>query len=295
MSTTTNITLMLAISTFLKIAMQGKSPYTKKWYQSRLLLMAGFLGETRKLSDIKETDLINWREKIEAQKLSMDTLHGYIRAARRIFKWLNKRGFMPVNIAAELSLPDLPKRGKSGISDEHARLILDEARRWSVRDYAILLFLASTSARRGGVAELRLTDLNLDQPEPECRKVTVFEKGKKERTVIMDFQTLEAMRLWISIRPGSSEFVFVSDKGEKLKVDSISEIIDRYKKRLGITGKCSPHQWRHRWFRRVLSNHMPLTQAAQIGGHESVELTYQYYGKYAMDELREAYDRYYTP
>ena len=140
-----------------------------------------------------------------------------------------------------------------------------------------------------------MSDLQLDLEEPLCRKVTVFEKGGKERTVFMDGQTVDAMRAWIAIRPGSSEYVFVSDKGEQLKGPSVGEVIDRYKKRLGIVGKCSPHQWRHRWFRRILSNRMPITQAAQIGGHETIQLTFQYYGKYANDELREAFDRYYVP
>lgn len=71
------------------------------------------------------------------------------------------------------------------------------------------------------------------------------------------------------------------------------QCIERDKARLGIRGRCSPHMWRHRWFRRMLSNRMPLTQAAQLGGHENVELTYQYYGQFAVDELQDAYDRHY--
>ena len=190
-------------------------------------------------------------------------------------------------------MPRLPKRGKRGISDNHAQRILDEAKRWSVRDYAMILFFASTSARRGGVSGLRLADLRLDQPEPACRLVTVFEKNSKERVVVMDEDTLRAIRAWMAIRPGGSDYVFVSDEGARLKVNSVSEVIDRYKRRLGIVGKCSPHQWRHRWFRHILSNGLPLTQAAQLGGHETVQLTFQYYGQYASDELQSAYDKYY--
>jgi site-specific recombinase XerD len=240
-------------------------------------------------------DLFLWRERLEKSNLAPDTLHGYIRAARRLFRWLLKRGIVEVDLVQDLHLPRLPRRGKRGISDHHARLILDEAKRWSVRDYAMLLFFASTSARCGGVAELRMSDLRLDLPEPTCRRVTVYEKGDKQRVVFMDGETLSALRAWLLVRPGSSEFVFVSDAGKRLKVNSIGEVIDRYKKRLGIVGKCSPHQWRHRWFRRILENRMPLTQAAQLGGHESVQLTYQYYGQFASEELQEAYDKYFMP
>ncbi|MBI5297973.1 MAG: tyrosine-type recombinase/integrase [Chloroflexi bacterium] len=288
-------TVMHAISSFLRIALQGKSQETKTWYQARLRLVAQVLGETRPLADVLEIDLIKLREHWESQKLSPHTLHGYIRAVRRLFKWLYRRGFIVVDLSADIELPRLPKGGRKGITDEHAVLILEEAKRNSPRDYAMLLIFASANARRGGVADLKLTDLSLDQPEPLCRQIRVIEKGNKERTIIIDDQTIAALHAWLAVRPDGSEYVFVKADGEKLKVNSVSEVLDRYKQRLGITGHCSPHQWRHRWFRRMLSNGMPLAQAAQLGGHENVNVTYQYYGQFAIKELQSAYDKYYRP
>lgn len=293
--TVQTVTVLNAIRSFERLALSGKSPATKQWYRACLSLLARALGETRPLADVLEVDLFQWREQLESKGLSPDTLHGYMRVTRRLFRWLLKRGFVEVDIVQDLNLPRLPKRGKQGISDKHAQLILDEAERWSVRDYAMLLFFATTSARRGGVAELKLSDLRLLDPAPACRLATVFEKNGKERTVSMDDKTFCALCAWVAVRPGGSDYVFVSDSGERLKVNSVSEVIDRYKKRLGIVGKCSPHQWRHRWFRRILSNRMPLLQAAQLGGHETVQITYQFYGQYAVDELQSAYDKYFVP
>jgi site-specific recombinase XerC len=297
--TVQTVTVLNAIRSFERLALSGKSPATKQWYSARLSLLARALGETRPLADVLEVDLFQWREGLEvrlkAGTLAPDTLHGYIRATRRLFRWLQKRGILEVDLVQDLNLPALPRRGKKGISDKNANLILDEAKRWSVRDYAMLRFFASTSARRGGVAELRMSDLRLELPDPFCRQVTVFEKGGKERTVVMDAETFRALSAWVAVRPGRSEYVFVSEGGKRLTVNSISEVIDRYKKRLGIVGRCSPHQWRHRWFRKILLNRMPLTQAAQLGGHQNVQLTYQYYGQFAFDDLQSAYDRYFTP
>jgi len=287
--------LMHAIVTFKRFALQGLSPETKRWYNCRLSLIAKYLGETRLLSSILTIDLIQLREKWEKQSLSPDTLHGYIRALRRLFRWLFKRNMISADLVQDIPLPKLPKRGRRGISDKNASLILEEAKRWSVRDYAMLLVFTSTSARRGGVADLKLSDLHCQEPEPRCRQLEVIEKGGKERTVMMDNETLTALRAWLVIRPPGSECVFVSDRGKKLNANSVSEVIDRYKMRLGLTGPCSPHQWRHRWFRHILSNGMPLTQAAQLGGHSSTTVTYQFYGQFAVDELRQAYDKYYKP
>jgi site-specific recombinase XerD len=289
-----HIAVMNAVSTFLRIALQGLSSETKRWYRSRLLLVARALGETRPLSDVLEIDLIKLREQWESQNLSPDTLHGYIRALRRFFRWLHRRGMLSADITQEIRLPKLPRHGRSGIKDEHAVMILEAARQRSVRDYAMLLVFATTSARRGGVARMKLSHLRIDEPEPLCRQVQVVEKGGQERTVMMDDLTLSALRAWLAVRPGRSDFVFVTRKGAPLKVDSVSSVLKRYKKRLGIVGRCSPHQWRHRWFRRLIANRMPLSQAAQLGGHKSVTVTYEFYGQFAMGELQEAYDKYRT-
>jgi len=111
----------------------------------------------------------------------------------------------------------------------------------------------------------------------------------------MDDETYRAMKAWLKIRPAGSQYVFVTEKGKRLALGSIAEIIDRYKARLRITAPCSPHQWRHRWFRRMLQNKMPMGQAAQLGGHQNIKITYQFYGQFAMDELQESFDRYHKP
>lgn len=275
--------------------MAGKSPHTKRWYDFRLDILARYLGETRPLADIMELDLVRYREMLEKKTISIYTIHGYLRAIRRLFKWLHKRGVISMDISADIYLPSLPKRGKKGISDEHANMIIAAAKKKSPRDYAMLLFFASTNARRGGVANLQLKDLNLNSPGPQCRQVQVFEKGGKERTVIMDKKTYHAMSKWIKVRPRGSQHVFVTKKGQPLALGAVAEVIDRYKMRLGIKEPCSPHQWRHRWFRRMLKNRMPIGEAAQLGGHQSIKITYEFYGQYAMDELQESYDRYYKP
>lgn len=288
------VTILVAAAEFQRVALQGLSPQTKRWYRSRLSLIAAALGETRPLSDVIEQDLIQLREKWENRNLSPDTLHGYIRALRRFFRWLYARDLLGLDLTRNIPLPKLPKRGRRGISDKHAWMILEAAKEHSVRDYAMLMFFDCTSARRGGVANLKLSDLQLDEPEPFCRQVRVTEKGMKERIVIMDKETGSALRAWLEVRPSGSDSVFVTQKGKPLTVDSVSEVIDRYKSRLGIKGPCSPHQWRHRWFRRMLQNRMPLALVAQLGGHESTTITYQFYGQFAVEELQEAYDRYHS-
>ena len=173
--------------------------------------------------------------------------------------------------------------------------ILLEATASNSRDYAILRFIESTGCRRGGVADLRLSDLSLDAEEPFCRRVIVREKGEKERTVFMSSEALEAMENWLGERNSQSDFVFTNSRypDQGLVPYSVSEIITRYKRQTGITGKVSPHQWRHRLGRKLTQAGMPLGLVSQTLGHASVVVTNDFYGIFAVDELQNAVDHYY--
>lgn len=289
----THVTLDNAISAFLEVELSDTSRETVSWYRKRLELFCKKVGGDARLVDLLEVDIWNWHAELKGRKLSEFTRHGHIRAVKRLFAWLEKRNLTP-NLAHDLKLPRLPKQGKKGINDSSALAML-RAAATNKRDYAIMLFIESTACRRGGVAALRLDDLDVDAPEPYCRRATVREKGNKERVVMMSPIALHAIRCWLRVRRSKSEFVFTSQESgcedEGLSPDGISEMFDRYKAELGLTGKCSPHQWRHRKLRRLTQRGMPLNLVSQIAGHQSSTVTTDFYGMFAAAELQAAYDR----
>jgi integrase/recombinase XerD len=230
--------------------------------------------------------------------LSVETFHGYVRAVRRLFKWAYEKHLTISELWPVLKPPQIPEQEYKGVDDDHVLKLIEAARQASPRDYAIMLFLESTGARRGGVATLKLSDLDLSAPEPFCRRVTVHEKGKRIRKVILTPEALEALRAWLLVRKSKTNFVFVDERSkhdEGLKPGGISEIIRRYKERLGLVGRCSPHQWRHRRARCWLKQGMPLNLAGQLLGHKSNLVTAKYYGNMCVDDLQVAADHYYKP
>jgi len=289
------MTLQMAIKKFVDIDTMGKSNETRDWYEKRLSLFAKSIGTETAITSISETDLLNWYRNLEKSKLATDTRHGYIRAVRKLFKFLHNRNVLPINLAQDLKLPKLSKHARKGISDKDTVAILDAAK-GDKRDYALLLFLESTNARREGIANLRISDLSLDLPEPLCRQVRLSEKGDRDRVAVMSRDTLKAMRQWLAVRESKSDFVFIAkNKDTKLKATGVSEILDRYKARIKLQGRCSPHQWRHRWCRKRLQDGMPLAQVSQLAGHTSIVVTSDYYGTFASSELQDAFDKYYKP
>lgn len=294
------ITLGNSVSTFIETALLGDSSANVRWYRARLRLFVKALGEDRDLESISERDLIVWyktleeRTEAEPPTLSVDTFHGYVRAVRRLFKWLYERRVTVTELWPVLKLPTLPEQERKGINDANCTKLVAAAREASVRDYAILLFIRDSGARRGGVASLKLTDLSIDEPEPHCRRVTVHEKGKRVRKVFLTPEALEALLAWLAVRKSPTQYVFIDERPSKhgcgLKPGAISQMIGRYKEKLGLSGPCSPHQWRHRFARVRLIDGMPLNLVSKMLGHKSVIVTAKYYGNLTVDELQNTYD-----
>lgn len=312
-STIQIVTLHQALETFLHQALADLSPKTYQWYEFRLSEFVATLGSDRTLVEIMEADLRAWyadlagsgtryasgqssRPPIEG-KLSVYTRHGYLRAVKRLFNWLKEAGILHDNPATRLKLPKLPKGGKEGISDTDARKMIEVAKQNGLRDTALLLFFHATGCRLGGAESLRLADLRLDAPEPLCRRVTLREKGSKERTAFLTLEAQTALHAWLTFRPDVDDtHVFLGQKNgqdwQPITEWGLREIFKRCAATAGVTKNWGPHEWRHGFARRLLEQGMSLASVSQILGHENVEVTVRYYGQFAVAQLQEQFDRF---
>lgn len=170
------------------------------------------------------------------------------------------------------------------------RGVTEEAARQFSKLADLLLFLAASGARRGGVANLCLADLDLD-----VRRAIVREKGDQEGTVYLTDDAVEAMRAWLAVRPACKDpHVFLGKRNgedwKALTADGVSQILERYKTRLKLQGPCSPHQFRHRLGRRLAERGVTLGTIAQIMRHKDPSVTILHYGGLGSREVQRAYD-----
>ena len=253
----TEVTLGDAIDAFLEVGCAQKSTGTVKWYKVKLRHLTAGLGRDRLLCDVMEGDLLEWAAGLQG---SVYSIHAYIRSARRLFRWLRQHKVLECNLGAVLVLPKLPRNGKRGISEKDLRSILDAAR-GNARDYALLRVLESTGCRVGGIENVLISDLNLDSEDSRLRRrVSVREKGDQERYVFLTAGALAAMAEWIRVRPNvDNEFVFLSNRLKPLANRSVYDIVQKYALRVGAQ-RWNPHEWRHRFARRLLERGMDLAR-----------------------------------
>lgn len=299
--------LIEVISIFLASMKGVKSASTVKWYKQRLNTLASFLGEETAIESITVHQLRMWRGTIsdrstrytghptraeEAGGLSRITLHGYVRSVRRFFTWLVEEGILKNNPSSRFELPQVERRPKTGISDRDQTIMLEFAKRLSLRDYAILMFVSDTGCRAAGIAGLQLKDLDITR-----RRATVYEKGRggngKGRTVYFLPDTASVLREWLSQRIKDNHgFVFSSAHGGGLTSTGVYLIFKRIAKEAGVKGKWSPHQWRHWRARKWAQGGMNLGIVAQLLGHTDVKVTSEYYGSFADADLQQAHLKY---
>lgn len=305
------VTVAQALDTFLYRGLANVSPDTYRWYAFRLQQFVAELGD-KPLSDVMEGDLLDWYAALKKSNLryasgksdrppvegtlSIHTLHGYVRAVKRLFAWLKEKHILEDDPSAGLELPKLPKGGHEGIATPDALKMLRVAEE-NIRDYALLMFFYSTGCRLGGAENLLLSDLRLEEPEPFCRRVTIREKGSKARTVFLTVEARVALLTWLRHREDVDDpHVFLGQKNgmasAALTEWGIREVFKRTAEKAGVTQRWGPHEWRHNFARRKLESGMSLASVSQILGHEDVSITVKFYGQFAVAQLQEQFDRF---
>lgn len=264
------------------------SNQTFSWYRSLLKRLVEFVGGDKRIRELTVHNLREWRAAVAREGMSDTTVHSCCRVAKQLFKWLEVEG-IGANIAARLENKKPKIKARPGVAFDDMRRMLDAVRDLP-RDYAILRFFADTGCRLGGVANLKIDDLDLEHGQ-----AVVTEKGNKTRAVFFTPETSEALSAYLDVRPVSEcPFVFVSYRGKigALKHTGIKRVFNRAAQLAGVKENFSPHQFRHGAARGMLGNGANLAQVAQILGHEDVRVTVKFYGAFATRELKEAHSRY---
>lgn len=290
-----------AVEVFLDAKMaDGLALTTINWYRQRLKRLVGFVQDC----DLDAVDAMSLRRflvslrtqhtlyqdhpyhECEEGKLSPATLNSYTRAIRQFFAWLCREGCLRENPATNIKLPKLPRTPPKDVTTETLQALLQATAGDSAgqrRDRALILFLADTGCRVGGLVGLRLADLDMHE-----RTAVVTEKGSKSRPVMFTVATARALREYLSGRDLDSAWVFPNLKtGEKMAPSSVNHILVRVRQRAGKDGeRCNPHAFRHAFARQYILNGGDLATLSEILGHADVGVTKAFYSKFQFRELQ---------
>lgn len=177
------------------------------------------------------------------------------RSERKLVGYLTR-----VEIEAILAAPDLSKwQGR--------------------RDYALLLTLYNSGARVSELVSLQPSEVHFGS----SNSVTLFGKGRKERTVPLWNKTARVLQNWFRELPAmSTTNAFPNARGGPLSRDGVNYILQLAVRRAAAacpslaSKKLSPHTVRHSTAMHMLQSGVDISVIALWLGHESTETTHTY-------------------
>ena len=292
------MTLNEAIEIFLTARTGEIAASTVTWYRSHLGALAVALGD-RELEAISLDDLRAWRLTVvthsscydshpyrpaeESHGLSRSTQHDRVMVCRILFGWLMAENLISVNPATRLVAPPVPRKQEpKALRDEDIRALHAAAVEHGLdREHALVHCLAETGARVAGIANLRLTGVDLVKGE-----LVVTEKGNKTRQVYLLEAGCAALQAWLQVRPEvDHDFVFTGRSGTQLTTTGIYQALRRLADLAGVD-RANPHSFRHAFARGMLDAGLSLEAVSDLMGHSSIVVTAESYAVWTKSELR---------
>jgi site-specific recombinase XerD len=245
-------TLEKAKLNFIAARQRNLSPSTIESYEKTLKPFVAALGSERNVRRIDLGDLLEYASvHLYRDELSPRTINRRVKEIQAFFTWMVKVGYIDHSPASHLELVKVPDEdnAEKPIPYDHLQALLDSfyhsRLRQDVCRYAMLVFMADTGCRIGGVATLEMSKLKLKE-----RYAMIHHKGAKLDKVSFGEECAHALNEWLLKRgQRDHEYVFCHAKGA-YRPNNISQFIRRACRELNLPDY-SGHRFRYSLAQRM--------------------------------------------
>jgi len=152
------------------------------------------------------------------------------------------------------------------------------------RNIAIFELIMNTGLREAEVCNIELDDLVLS--ERKGHVVVRSGKGDKYRIVPLNATARRAIKEYLEIRPDKGNFLFVSQKSDKMSESALYRVIKKYADMANIDA--FPHKLRNTYAIKLLrEGDVDLPTLQELLGHANINTTARYL-KATMEDLEKA-------
>ncbi|MFZ2651068.1 MAG: site-specific tyrosine recombinase XerC [Burkholderiaceae bacterium] len=221
--------------------------------------------------------------------LTIGMQYQYLAPLKTWFRWLSREHHILANPAADLDLPRQPKRlPRSTPTVQEVEAILAEAEHdtpQGLRDRALLETLYATGLRRMELVGTAIYDADLTRGLLWVR----HGKGGRERVVPLGERAVAWLDKYLTeARPellaADTAALFLSDYGEPVRADYVSDKVKRYMEFAGVHKVGSAHLLRHACATHMLEGGADIRFIQEMLGHASIETT-EIYTHVSIDKL----------
>lgn len=175
---------------------------------------------------------------------------------------------------AEDAKIELPKKADTKVSflpQEIIQSLINSTS--SLRDRCILEFMYFTGLRVSEVINMKKDQLDLNTKYGMVRDG----KGGKDRKIkVLSDKCIEDLKVYLSSRVDSSDYLFVKPGGSPLTTAAVQKIVRTCKRKAGINQRVTPHVFRHSFATHLVDQGEDIRVIQELLGHSSLDTTKQY-------------------
>ena len=235
------------------------------------------------------SDVRNILNEARKKSLSSRSIALRLSSIRGFCAYLVQQGQLTQNPAASIQAPKqakpLPKQ--LNVDEMHQLLDIKEDDLLAIRDKTMMELMYSCGLRLSELANLNIKSI---QPDGQLR---VIGKGNKERLLPIGRIALEALNVWLKIRPelAASEepALFVSMLKNRIGTRQIAKRMKLWATRQNLEQSVNPHKLRHSFATHVLESSSDLRGVQELLGHANLSTT-QVYTHLNFQHLAHVYD-----
>ena len=282
---------------------RGLSSNSISAYRRDLAKFSDFLDKEKlDFERLSEDEIISFEVWLKGLGMAVTSINRNISALKSFYKYLAQE-FSTNNPVSAVVSSKVPRRLPKALTIKEITSLIDSTKREgdpiSLRDHAIIELLYGTGAR---VSEIVGIDINdFAQSDVEGNPITTLKlrvKGSKERIVPLGSFAKNALDEYlVRIRPNLlsksksarvETALFLNQRGSRLSRQSAWQMISDAADSTGLSGKVSPHVFRHSYATHLLDGGADIRVVQELLGHASVTTT-QIYTLITIDKVREAY------
>ncbi len=267
-------------------------------YKNDLEHLKIFLTPELDISTVTKENLKLCIGQLSKNHSSNASINRFIAAVRSLFAYAYKFGYLKENPALELKTVKLPKKVPRFMTSAEVETLCNQPEKnellWASRDHALFEMLYSSGCRVSEITELCLSDfLN------GYDRAVVTGKGDKQRIVYFSDEAKTALKVYLADRKkvlqengtlGTTDRIFISQKGQPLSVRGVRYIISRYSGAEGTNHHVNPHAFRHTFATTMIGNGADVRMVQEMLGHSSISTT-QRYTHITTEKLIETYNK----
>ena len=244
-------------------------------------------GRDEYVESITREEYAEWHDWLATRGTAPITTSNYRRCMRAIWNHLVDRGLNVCDIDGITKLISTPVQKSRAIEEHHLQAILRVA---SIRDAAIILYMASAGFRRQTVGRITVEGTNIWQrPDGNYRIVSRIpaEKTSPPRVIMGEHESALACKLWLAVRehknsPNPSTQPMMGDRSPQTQ-SAPSSATFRNKANLPARMNINAHALRHRFAQSMLDEFDARTVSQWMG--IEVNTLLQVYAYRSEDDL----------